>query len=224
MVNRRTAALIFMGIRYRRISHVVRVDTVSEQIQMRKLSLFCLLAVATLSSRLPLAAQAEPGLPAQHSATAMGQAGAAAGKSFGVDFYVTALTPDGEIQEAAALLKSKGQDALVKSLEKAKEVGRIAPTGFVGASFQIARIRESKDGSRQIILVANRPLNFYELRAGTRTTDYPFTIVVLKLDKDGKGTGTLAPLVKLKFNKKNELEVEHYGQKPFRLVNVRKQK
>jgi len=191
---------------------------------MHKLSCLCLLALATLSVQSRLAAQSELGLPSQYSATAMGQAGSAAGKSFGVDFYVTGLTPDGDIQEAAALLKSKGQDALVKSLEKAKEVGRIAPTGFVGSSFQIARVRDGKDGSRQIVLVANRPMNFYEVRANTRTTDYPFTIVVLTLDKDGKGTGTLAPLVKLKFNKKNELEVEHYGQKPFRLVNVRKQK
>ena len=47
---------------------------------------------------------------------------------------------------------------------------------------------------------------------------------VLNVDKDGKGTGTFAPLCKIKFNKKNELEIEHYGQKPFRLANVYRQK
>jgi hypothetical protein len=48
--------------------------------------------------------------------------------------------------------------------------------------------------------------------------------VVLNVDKDGKGSGSFAPLCKIKFNKKNELEIEHYGQKPFRLANVYRQK
>jgi len=48
--------------------------------------------------------------------------------------------------------------------------------------------------------------------------------VVLNVNKDGKGTGSFAPLCKLKFNKKNQLEIEHYGQKPFRLASVYRQK
>jgi len=48
--------------------------------------------------------------------------------------------------------------------------------------------------------------------------------VVLNLDKDGNGTGTLAPVCKIKFNKKDELEIENYGQKPLRLTNVRRMK
>jgi hypothetical protein len=47
---------------------------------------------------------------------------------------------------------------------------------------------------------------------------------VLDVDKDGKGAGQLAPVCKIKFNKKNELEIENYGQKPFRLANVYLQK
>lgn len=69
---------------------------------MCRLSLPFLRAVAALSSQLPLAAQADAGLPVQYSATAMGQAGFAAGKSFGVDFYVTGLTPDGTVRNQLA--------------------------------------------------------------------------------------------------------------------------
>jgi hypothetical protein len=47
---------------------------------------------------------------------------------------------------------------------------------------------------------------------------------MLDVDKDGKGTGTFSPLCKVKFNKSNELEIENYGQKPFRLANVYRQK
>ncbi len=179
-----------------------------------------------LSNAVAQPANAIPGgeLPAQYAATAIGQAGAASGKSFGVTIYLTGLTSDAEAQEFAATLKSKGQSGLVSALENAKDVGRVAPTGSVGSGFRIARVHPGKDGGATIVMVTNRPISFGELYKGTRSTDYPFGIVTLNLDKDGKGAGTLAPMCKVRFNKKGELEIEHYGQKPFRLANVRREK
>lgn len=43
---------------------------------------------------------------------------------------------------------------------------------------------------------------------------------VLDVDKSGKSTGRLATVCKVKFNKKNELEIDNYFQDPFRLANV----
>jgi hypothetical protein len=88
----------------------------------------------------------------------------------------------------------------------------------------MSRTKPAKDGGSKIIMVTDRPIGFGETYSMSRTRDYPFGIVVLNIDKDGNGTGTLAPLCKIKFNKKGELEVEHYGQKPLRLVNVRRMK
>ncbi len=171
-------------------------------------------------------ASVNPGVefPAQFAATAIGQAGAVAGKSFGVTIYLTGLTSEQEVQEFAATLKSKGQSGLVSALENAKDVGRVSPTGSVGSGFRIVRVHAGKDGGTTIVMVTNRPISFGELYKGTRSTDYPFGIVTLNLDKDGKGTGSLAPMCKVRFNKKGELEIEHYGQKPFRLANVRREK
>jgi len=168
--------------------------------------------------------QTQPDVPAQYAATAIGQSGSAAGKSFGLTVYVQELTSDGEIEELAATLKHKGPDRLVSLLEDIKDKGRVAPTGSVGTGMRVVRIRPTRDGGQHIVLVTNRPISFPELYNGTRSRDYKFGIVVLNVDKDGKGTGSFAPLCKIKFNKKNELEVEHYGQKPFRLANVYRQK
>jgi hypothetical protein len=165
-----------------------------------------------------------PDVPAQYAAVAMGQSGSVAGKSFSLTVYVQELTSDGEIEELAATLKHKGSDGLLSAMEGIKDKGRVAPIGSVGTGLRVVRIHATKDGGRHIVLATNRPISFPELYNGTRSRDYKFGIVVLNVDKDGKGSGSFAPLCKIKFNKKNELEIEHYGQKPFRLANVYRQK
>ena len=170
----------------------------------------------------PIKAQAA--LPAQYAATAFGQSGAAAGKSFGLNIFVQELTSDGDVDELAATLKAKGQDGLVSALEKINDKGRVSPTGSVGTGMRFVRIRSTMDGGQHIVLATNRLISFPELYNATRSTSYKIGIVVLDVDKDGKGTGSFAPLCKVKFNKKDELEIEHYGQKPFRLANVYLQK
>lgn len=163
-------------------------------------------------------------LPAQYAATAVGQGGAAAGRTFGLTVYVDALSSDGEAQELIGILKAKGQNGVVDAMEKMKDNGRVSPTGGVGTGMRFVRMRPNNKGGFHIVLATNRPISFPELYNGTRSTDYPIGIVVLDVDKDGKGTGSFAPVCKIKFNKKGELEVEHYGQKPFRLANVYRQK
>jgi hypothetical protein len=163
-------------------------------------------------------------LPRQFAATAFGQAGSMAGKSFGVNIYITGWTTDQQVQDYISVLKEKGPDGLVRAMEKTSDVGRLSPTGFVGSGFRFARYRPTPNGGLHIVMVTNRPMSFGELYRGGRSTDYQFGIVVLNVDKNGKGTGTLAPVCKIKFNKKNELEIENYGQKPFRLANVYLQK
>ena len=163
-------------------------------------------------------------VPAQFSANAIGQSGTVAGKSFGLNVYIDAVSPEGQVDELIEILRQKGQDGLVSALEKSKDVGRIAPTGSVGTTMRVVLINPRPDGGQHIVLATNRPIAFGELYNGTRSRDYPIGILVLNVDGNGKGTGTFAPLCKVKFNKKKELVVEHYGQKPFRVVNVTRQK
>jgi hypothetical protein len=163
-------------------------------------------------------------LPRQFAATAFGQAGTVASRSFGLNLYITGWTTNQQVRDYISVLKEKGPDGLVSAMEKTSDVGRISPAGFVGTGFRFARYRPTANGGLHIVMVTNRPMSFGELYNNGRSTDYQFGIVVLNVDKDGKGTGQLAPVCKIKFNKKNELEIENFGQKPFRLANVYLQK
>ena len=171
-------------------------------------------------------AGAGPGfaLPLQFAGTAFGQAGAAAGKSFGFTVYITQWTTAEQVKAFTDTLRENGPDGLVKAFDKTKDVGRVSPTGFVGNSFRFARATPTQGGGMHIVMVTDRPMRFWEVYNSGRSTQYPFGIIVLNVDSTGKGTGTLAPICKIKFNKKNELEIENYGQKPLRLVNVRLEK
>jgi hypothetical protein len=183
------------------------------------------IAVMLMFLWLSKAAAQEPQapIPAQYSALAVGQAGPAAGKTFGLTVYVDGISADGDIDELIGTLKQKGQDGLVSAMEKMKDLGRVAPTGGVGTGMRVVLIRPTTDGGQHIVLATNRPIAFAELYNSTRSRDYPISIVVLDVDKDGKGAGSFAPLCKVRFNKNKQLEIEHYGQKPFRLTNVYRQ-
>ena len=191
---------------------------------LRLKHLAALLTFAALAVTSARAQEPKPPVPAQYAATAIGQAGATAGRTFGMNIYIQGTTTNGERDELLGLLKQKGQDGVVSKLEDSKDLGRVAPLAGVGTGMRFVRIIPKKDGGLHIVMATNRPISFPELWNGTRSRDYEIGIVTLDVDKNGKGSGSFAPACKVKFNKKGELEVETYGQKPFRLANVYREK
>jgi hypothetical protein len=193
---------------------------------LRVISILLLLSGCLLSNARAQEGDTKPlsDLPKQFAATAFGQAGAAAGKSFGLTIYITGWTPNEQISENIGILKAKGQDGLVSAMEKTDDVGRVSPTGSVGTGLRFTHFRKTANGGLHIVVATNRPITFGELYNMTRSTDYPFSILVLDVDSTGKGSGKFAPLCKVKFNKQNQLEIENYGIKPFRLSNIYVQK
>ena len=161
--------------------------------------------------------------PEQYSATAFITGGPANGKSFGVNIYINSYTTDEEVKDFIHVLKTDGPDGLEKAFDKAPERGRIAPTGSTGNNLSVVRSHNAET-KRILRMATNRIVSFPELRDNGRSRDYKFSIIELRLDADGNGEGTLMYATKVKFNKKGELELEHYGQKPIRLANVRKEK
>ena len=177
---------------------------------------FCM--VGCLLVTLSLQAQDQSG-EEKFSAMFAGQ-GALAGRTTTIDIYIQGYSNDQEVQQLAQILRSNGQDSLVSAVDKLPERGRIAMTGTTGSAVQVVR-QHPLEGGRKIVLFSNRPMAFGEVSQNTRSTDYPFGIVILNLNEKGEGDGLLYGACKVRFNKDNELEVEHYGQAPARLMNVR---
>jgi hypothetical protein len=186
--------------------------------------LLALAPVYTCAAQNPGPSDAQPSVLGQYSATAIGQAGTVAGRSFGLTIYVQGVTSDEDLKRLEGVLRQKGQDGLISALDKMPDAGRVSPTGSVGTGVRLVRVSQKPGGGQHIVMATDRPITFAELYNGTRSTQYKLGIVVLDVDKAGNGTGLFAPLCKVKFNKQDQLEIENYGQKPFRLANVYRQK
>ncbi len=136
--------------------------------RMKMLRRLLMLAVIPICTAISLRAQNAGtdslfALPLQFAGTAFGQAGAAAGKSFGFTVYITDWTTDQQVTDFINTLKENGSNGLVKAFEKTKDVGRVSPTGFVGNSFRFARATPTQGGGMHIVMVTDRPMRFWEV-------------------------------------------------------------
>jgi hypothetical protein len=125
----------------------------------------------------------------------------------------------------------KGQDGLLKVLQKQPVKGRIRmpnrrgpdPTQTrLGWDLRYAMQSPLEDGGTRILLATDRYMSFEEVRQNARSTDYPFTFVEIHLNKDGEGEGKMAVATQLQFDKKkNTIVLENYSSEPVRLTTVK---
>jgi hypothetical protein len=120
----------------------------------------------------------------------------------------------------------KGPDALLKALQKTKpRVGFMRLPNTRGWDLYFARDIRRPDGTRQVLLASDRYISFQEVRSSTRSLKYQFTVIDIRFDAEGKGTGELAGAAMVSVNKEtNSIEIENYGARPVDLINVKSEK
>jgi hypothetical protein len=134
-------------------------------------------------------------------------------------------------QERATLLQTvpKGQDDLLRALQRAPVKGRINIPGWQGPDPQNYRLgwnlryawhEPLPDGGDRIVIATDRQMSFRETVNNPRTTDYPFVLIQIHV-KDGKGEGKMVPFTQIMFDKKkNSMIMESYGTEPVRLNEI----
>ena len=107
---------------------------------------------------------------------------------------------------------SKGQDGLLRALERMKPAGYIKLPTTLGYDLRYTREVRNPDGGRRIIVGTDRRMTMSEEVNRPITTEYPFTIIELRVNKANVGEGRLSALTKIKTNKKEgTIELEAYG-------------
>lgn len=136
-----------------------------------------------------------------------------------VSIYIYDYSTNEEMQRFGDLSVNRGAQALREELQD-QEKGWLRVGDGLGYPIAVARSETAQDGSRHIVLVADRPIQFFEAWNSSRSLDYPFSVVELRIGKDGKGEGQLTAAAQVRLIN-GGVRVENYGFQPARLLGVR---
>lgn len=145
------------------------------------------------------------------------------GRSTPFTLILNDYTDPADEQRYISILKSGGQDDLLDAIRK-KDLGSFQIGAQIGRDINYATETETEDG-RKITLLFERWIEFFELRFGTRSRDYPFTYVELFIDDaKRKGEGAMIPAARVRYKGEKTIEVENFGAWPVRLMGVVRRK
>jgi hypothetical protein len=140
-----------------------------------------------------------------------------------VEITINRWSPNAERQRLVTALQTKGPDELLKLLQKNRPVGRIRTPDSLGYDLRYAQQTPLPDGGRMIVIATDRPIGFWEATQRPRSFDYPFTVIQMKLDREGNGSGTLSYATRITAHENNVIELEDFATQPIMLNNIHAQ-
>jgi hypothetical protein len=189
------------------------------------------IVVTGIALSFPIAAHAQTkGDQLEITAFAVNMSNIATGANAVVDIRINQWSTAEERERLITTMVEKGQDALLRELTRTPIKGRFRIPGIQGPDPHQLRLGHDlhyswqaplPDGGRRIVIATDRYIGFREAANQPRTTDYPFTLIEIRVNKEGKGEGKMAVATKITFDKKkNQIELENYGTEPVRLNNL----
>jgi hypothetical protein len=196
------------------------------------------LALTTFLDGAPIALSASQDgaltAPLRLSAFGVSMSTVATGKTAVMDIRIKSWSTEADREKLLATAVEKGQDALLRVLQRMPDHGRISIPGWTGPDPHNARLgwtlryafsTPGEDGGHRIGIATDRYIGMWEARNQPRTIDYPFSLIEIRLDKSGKGVGKMAVATKIDFDKKKkQLVLENYSSEPVRLNEVKIEK
>lgn len=180
-----------------------------------------LLAGALVFSTAPVFARSQPPGPERFEGRIAntGTFGNAGSNFFSIQ--VDEYTSDEEFIEFLEILAGGGPRRLEDAFLRSRQ-GRIVINSL---GYDVALARSTPTGSGRVVRVFTvRHLGFDESVGRSRSREYPFGMIELRLDHAGRGDGVLVVAARLYLNPDGGLAVETFretfGTPAFRLMNV----
>ena len=141
-----------------------------------------------------------------------------------VEIVVTQWSPRVQRDRLLGVLFEKGPDTLLDVLKDLPEVGYFKTPESLAYDLRYAQRTPLPDGGERVVLATDRNVQFWELAGSSRTADYPFTVIELHIDGDGRGEGKMSVATKVIADKKNNTVVlENWGTQPVMLKDVHRE-
>ena len=180
-------------------------------------------ALAALVSMAVPSAQSNIGTPEKFTAFAVDISTLTTrARTSPVDVVISRWSSEAERDRLLAVLRDKGQEALLGELQKLPKVGYINTPGSLRYDLHFAWQRPEAEGGRMVFLMTDRYIGSWEAANRPRTIDYPFTLLQLNLDKNGQGEGKASIYTKITQTKDGTIELENFANQPVMLKDVKK--
>jgi hypothetical protein len=147
------------------------------------------------------------------------------GKAGQVDIAIERWSTDAEREGLLKLVSTAtrqagGQDKLLRALQDiSPRVGYIRAVNSLGWDLKYAWKSTLKDGTRQIVIATDKPVSVFSAGTGRYVTDFPFTLIEMRMGDDGKGEGKLLAATSISVEN-NRLELQQYGAQPVQLTTI----
>jgi hypothetical protein len=207
----------------------VRSRPTKEGIVTRATTIVSLIMAAGLFGTQPVVSQSTTE-KLEITAWAVNMSNIDTGENFRVDFTVDRWSTPEERQNLIVTVLENGPDALLRALQKMPSHGRLRVPTLEGPDPMQLRLgwdlryawqEKGGDGRRRVVLATDRFIPWWEAANRPRTVDYPFTVIEIRTDAEGRGEGKMSIATKVNFDrKKNVIELETYASEPLRLQNV----
>jgi len=141
-----------------------------------------------------------------------------------LQIVVERWSSEAQRQRFSDVLLNKGPEKLLEVLQDAPKVGYIRSNTSLAWDLHFASHVPGEDGGERIVIATDRPMGFQELWNQSRTVEYPFTILEMRVNKSGEGDGTMSLATKVIPDKTNNIiTLENYGTQRIRLQQVKRE-
>ena len=165
------------------------------------------------------------GAPERFTALAVNMSNVGRSGAGTIDIAVDRWSTDAERDKLLTTLMERGPEKLLDVLQGMKRVGYIRSPNSLGYDLHFARRTPLPEGGERVVLATDRPIGFWEAANRPRTVDYPFTVIELRLNKDGEGEGKLSIATKITAEPETKtIVLEDYANQPVLLTSVKRER
>jgi hypothetical protein len=192
-------------------------------LKMKMKRIFLTLIVLVSASGLAIAQDnKKSGFKEVYTGTLVQMNGPARSTTFNLS--IKDYTSDQDAQLYLSMLVEGDQFDLLNKI-KDLDLGFMSAQGSIGRRLLVVRKTQLPDGKTRIVAAFERWQTFAEVRGGYRTQDYPYALIEIVLDSNGKGSGTFIAACKIDMKRdkksgKYQLELENFGTYPNKVMGV----
>ena len=147
------------------------------------------------------------------------------GAASSIEIVINRFSTKAEQERLMSTMLERGPEKLLNTLQDLPRVGYFRTPDSLAWDVHYATKVPGSDGGERVTLITDRRIGFWEASRQPRSIDYPFTVIELRLNRDGEGEGKMSVATKIIADKdSNTVVLENYDLQPVLLTNVKRER